>query len=321
MKNITEYPKPENRFQEISGSELPEGFSVKHGKVRDIIDLDDHLLICTSDRISAFDRVLGTVPYKGEVLNKIALFWFEKTKDILQNHIVREIGARTVYTRTCSVLPVEVVVRGYLTGSAWRDYSAGKKISGIELPAGMNFNQKFDRPLLTPSSKAEQGEHDLPLSREEIIEKNIVEPGLWKRIEETAFALFERGSRIAAENGLIMVDTKYEFGTIGNELYLIDEIHTPDSSRFWYAEDYEKLFAEGTAQKILDKEYLRTWLMERGYMGDGSPPEIPEDVYCETANRYITAYETITGTDFVPSALSAADEKKIIVQTIEEIKK
>jgi phosphoribosylaminoimidazole-succinocarboxamide synthase len=321
MKDMKEYPKPQDRFREISDSELPAGFSITHGKVRDIIDLDDHLLICTSDRISAFDRVLGTVPYKGEVLNKIALFWFEKTKDILQNHIVREVGARTVFTRKCTVLPVEVVVRGYLTGSAWRDYSAGKKISGIELPGGMQFNQKFDRPLLTPSSKAEQGEHDLPLSREEILERNIVDAGLWKQVEEAAFALFERGSQAAAENGLILVDTKYEFGTIGDELFLIDEVHTPDSSRFWYAEDYEKLFAEGKPQNILDKEYLRSWLMEHGYMGDGTPPEIPEEVFCETANRYITAFETITGTDFVPSSLSADDEKKKIVETMEQIQK
>lgn len=268
------------------------------GKVRDIIDIGDKLIIATSDRISAFDHVLTTIPFKGQVLNQMALFWFNATADILKNHIVEEITPRTVLVDKCEVLPVEVIVRGYLTGSAWRDYSKGNPVSGITLPAGMKANQRFSTPLITPSTKAEQGEHDLPISGEEIVSRGLVDADLWKQVEEKSLALFARGTEIAAKRGLILVDTKYEFGIKDGELRIVDEVHTPDSSRYWYADTYDELFAKGEEQRKVDKEFLRKWLMDHNWMGDGAPPVIPEQTVVDVAEKYIAAYETVTGEAF-----------------------
>ena len=291
-----------------------EAFASKltRGKVRDIFDLGDKLLISTSDRISAFDVVLSTIPCKGEVLNGLSNYWFDQTKDIIENHIEEKISSRSVIVAKCEVLPVEVVVRGYLTGSAWRDYEKGNAVSGISLPKGMKFNQRFEKPLLTPSTKAERGDHDEPIASEEVVSRGVVEEKLWRRVEESAHALFRRGSELAAERGLILVDTKYEFGVLDGKLLLIDEIHTPDSSRFWFKDTYEELFAAGEKQRKIDKEYLRQWLMEKGYMGSGTPPQIPDDVRVETAWRYIQAYQLITGTDFAPSGNTAEAEERLI---------
>ncbi|NOY08600.1 MAG: phosphoribosylaminoimidazolesuccinocarboxamide synthase [Spirochaetes bacterium] len=286
------------------------------GKVRDIYDLGRHLVIITTDRISAFDRVLSTIPFKGEILNRISLFWFGKTSDIIGNHVVEEISPRSVLVNKCSVIPVELVVRGYLTGSAWRDYKEGRPVSGIKLPEGMRFNEKFSAPVITPSTKEERGIHDEPVSEQEILKKRIVTEELWEQIKGTAYKLFARGSEIAGRNGLILVDTKYEFGLSDNKLILIDELHTPDSSRYWYRDTYKKLFENGEKQKKLDKEYLRQWLMERGFMGNGSIPDIPEQVRVEVAWRYIRAYETITGEEFVPQAPEPEKEKEIIIEKI-----
>ncbi|MDX9800892.1 MAG: phosphoribosylaminoimidazolesuccinocarboxamide synthase [Spirochaetia bacterium] len=283
------------------------------GKVRDVIDLGKELLIITSDRISAFDVILSTIPFKGEVLNKTSLFWFRKTSDIIKNHILEEISPRTVRVKKCKILPVEVIVRGYLTGSAWRDYSKGKDISGIALPKGMKFNQRFEKPLLTPSTKAEAGEHDAPISAGEIVSKGLVGKKIWDEVENKAASLFARGSELAAENGLILVDTKYEFGLLDGKLMLADEIHTPDSSRFWYSDTYEKLYSENKEQRQLDKEYFRKWLIDRGYMGEGEIPEITDHVRVETAKRYIDSYENITGKIFTPEAGDSEAEKKKIV--------
>lgn len=296
---------------DLSGS-IP----VVRGKVRDIFDIGNYLLIVTTDRISAFDRVLSTIPYKGEVLNRISLFWFKNTKDIINNHIAEEVTPRSVLVRKCQVIPIEVVVRGYLTGSAWRDYKAGKTVSGITLKDGMAFNEEFGEPLITPSTKSERGIHDEAVSEEAILERGIVSQKLWKQIKDTALRLFARGSDIAAENGLILVDTKYEFGLLDNELVLIDEIHTPDSSRYWYADTYEKLFKAGEKQNKLDKEYLRQWLMEQGFMGNGKIPDIPDEIRVEVAWRYIKAYETITGEEFVPLSKGAEEERRIIAKRI-----
>jgi phosphoribosylaminoimidazole-succinocarboxamide synthase len=296
--------------------ELPRGAPVTRGKVRDVVDAGTDLLICTTDRISAFDQVLTTVPCKGEVLNTISLFWFRATSDIIPHHVREEISARAIRAVKCRVLPVEVVVRGYLTGSAWRDYQQGKSISGIRLPPGMRFNERFDQPLLTPSTKEEKGSHDRPVSREEIIAGGLVEKSLWERIEETSRALFRRGTEIAARNGLILVDTKYEFGLHDGILTLADEVHTPDSSRFWYADTWEQLFAQGAGQRELDKEYLRQWLLARGWKGDGAPPRIPDEVRVQVARKYIEAWETITGRGFSPRALSAAEESSLIASLI-----
>jgi phosphoribosylaminoimidazole-succinocarboxamide synthase len=291
---------------------LPPGAPLSSGKVRDVVDAGNELLICTTDRISAFDRVLTTIPCKGEVLNTISLFWFRSTSDIVPNHVREEISARTIRAVKCRVIPVEVVVRGYLTGSAWRDYQQGAAVSGIRLPSGMRFNQRFERPILTPSTKEEKGTHDRPVSREEIIAGGLVEKVLWERIEETAIALFRRGTEVAARNGLILVDTKYEFGLHDGVLTLADEVHTPDSSRYWYADTWEKLFDQGAGQRELDKEYLRQWLLARAWKGDGVPPRIPDDVRVQVARKYIEAWETITGRLFTPRALNAAEESSLL---------
>ncbi|ORC35345.1 phosphoribosylaminoimidazolesuccinocarboxamide synthase [Marispirochaeta aestuarii] len=292
---------------------LPCGSRVFSGKVRDIIDLGDTLVISTSDRISAFDRVLSTIPCKGEVLNKVALHWFSRTEDILPNHIIESVTPRTVAVRKCEMLPVEVVVRGYLTGSAWRDYKAGKPVSGIALPSGMQMNQRFETPLITPSTKAEQGLHDEPISSEEILRQGLVDPAVWDTVQKAAIALFRRGTDDCARQGLILVDTKYEFGILNGQVYLVDEVHTPDSSRFWFADSYDQQFRAGKDPHKLDKEYLRQWLMDKGFMGDGEAPEIPDEVRIETARRYVGAYEGITGTTFTPEAggldeVAAVDE-------------
>ena len=302
-------------FSGFAGSDVAKTPGYIAGKVRDIFPAGDKLVISTSDRISAFDRILSTIPCKGELLNRISLFWFEQTADIVANHIAAQVTARTVAVKKCEVLPVEVIVRGYLTGSAWRDYQAGKDISGIRLPEGMKMNQKFEQPLLTPSTKAEVGEHDVPISCEEIVKSGLVEKDLWAKVEKAAVALFNRGSNMLEKQGLILVDTKYEFGLLDGELVLVDEVHTPDSSRFWYADTYEDLFDKGEEQRKIDKEYLRQWLIkEKNFMGDGDSPEIPDEVRIEVAWRYIQAYEQITGTEFVPQSLTEADEIKAIAE-------
>lgn len=292
---------------------LPSGARLSSGKVRDIVTLGGELLITTTDRISAFDRVLATVPCKGEVLNTLTLFWFDRTADIVPSHLLERVSARTVRAARCEVVPVEVVVRGYLTGSALRDYEAGRPVSGISLPPGMRPGQRFDEPLLTPSTKEAGGHHDRPVSRAELLAGALVPRGLWERIERTALALFRRGGEVAAANGLILVDTKYEFGLRRGELTLVDEVHTPDSSRYWYADTYPDLFAAGERQRELDKEYLRQWLLARGFRGDGAPPVIPDEVLQEVAWRYVTAWQTITGSDFTPGALDAAGESALVL--------
>jgi phosphoribosylaminoimidazole-succinocarboxamide synthase len=212
------------------------------------------------------------------------------------------------------VVPIEVVVRGYLTGSAWRDYRDGKTVSGISLPAGMKMNQRFETPLLTPSTKEEAGAHDRAISRQEIISSGRVEKRLWEQIEEASLRLFQKGTDIAARNGLILVDTKYEFGLLGSALTLVDEIHTPDSSRYWYADTWDKLFRAGEPQRELDKEYLRRWLLERGWKGEGVAPAIPDGERVEVASRYVTAWETITGGRFSPRGLGAAEESARVME-------
>ncbi|MBN1797316.1 MAG: phosphoribosylaminoimidazolesuccinocarboxamide synthase [Spirochaetales bacterium] len=289
------------------------------GKVRDILDFGSTMLICTTDRISAFDKVLGTIPCKGQVLNQISLYWFNQTADILKNHILEELSPRAVLVKKSTPLPVEVVVRGYLTGSAWRDYQKGNSISGIRLPSGMKFNQRFETPLLTPSTKAERGTHDLPISPAEIISSGIVERSVWEQVEEKALALFKKGTELAGAHGLILVDTKYEFGMNNGELILIDEIHTPDSSRYWYSNTYEQLFNKGEKQRKLDKEYLRQWLMEHNYMGDGEPPHIPDEIRIHVAWLYITAFETITGRTFIPTENDEKQEIDIISQKLSNL--
>lgn len=305
-----------NTFQGIDETLLPRDIDFHRGKVRDIIELEHKLILCTSDRISAFDRILTTIPCKGEVLNSLSVYWFKQTGDIVDNHLLEEISSRTVKVKKAEVLPVEVVVRAYLTGSAWRDYQSEGRVSGIDLPSGLRFNEKFPGPLLTPSTKAQIGTHDVPVSSQEVLEKRLVDPDIWREIERTALALFARGSEIAASRGLILVDTKYEFGLDNGKLVLVDEIHTPDSSRYWYADTYEELFARGEKQRKIDKEYLRQWLMDQGFMGNGEPPAIPDEIRLDVAERYIRALETITGGPFESSGNTVETEMGLVLESL-----
>jgi phosphoribosylaminoimidazole-succinocarboxamide synthase len=281
------------------------------GKVRDVYDLGDKLFIVTTDRVSAFDVVLDTVPFKGAMLNGLSNYWFEQTKDIIPNHIISIPHPNAILVKKCTILPIEVIVRGYLTGGGWREYEADGTVSGIALPKGLKKNCKFDTPILTPSTKAKEG-HDMPISVEEIIKQGIVEEKLMRKIADTALKLFARGQELVAKNGLILVDTKYEFGVLDDgSLIIADEIHTSDSSRYWYADGYEAAFKAGEDQKGLDKEYLRRWLMDQGFKGDGKPPVIPAEVKAALADRYEQAYRMITGKAFdfnQSNVISSLDE-------------
>jgi phosphoribosylaminoimidazole-succinocarboxamide synthase len=282
----------------LEKTELPGLPEPVRGKVRDMYDLGDRLLLVTSDRISAFDVVLGTVPCKGQVLNTIATHWFEQTADLVPNHMLEAPDPSAVVVKKLKGLPVEVVMRRYLTGSLWRDYEGGtRQIYGITLPDGMQRDQQFEKPILTPTTKAEQGEHDMPLSPAEIVEQNLVDAGLWKKVEEAARALFERGEQEAHKQGLILVDTKYEFGLDGQKLLVMDEIHTPDSSRYWEREEYQARYDKGDSQKMLDKENIRQWLLERGFSGQGSAPPLTDEVRVALAGTYLNLQKRLTGSE------------------------
>jgi phosphoribosylaminoimidazole-succinocarboxamide synthase len=274
------------------------------GKVRDVYSIDqDYLVMIATDRISAFDVVLPKgIPYKGQVLNQIAAKFLDSTKDIIPNWKIASPDPMITVGYKCNPLPVEMIVRAYLTGSSWRSYKAGsREICGVAIPEGMKEHQRFEKPILTPTTKAEQGEHDQDISREEIIREGLVTEADYKKIEEYSLALFERGTELARERGLILVDTKYEFGKRGDEIYLIDEIHTPDSSRYFYADTYEELFEKGMPQRQLSKEFVREWLMENGFKGEKGQkiPEMTEEVVKSISDRYIELYEKITGTKFL----------------------
>ncbi len=274
------------------------------GKVRDNYTLGDRRIIVISDRLSAFDKIITTIPFKGQVLNQMAAFWFDKTKDIVGNHTIEVPDPNAIVVKQCSAMPVEMVVRGYITGvtttSAWYNYEKGvRNFCGNELPEGLKKNQKFDKPILTPSTKAAHDDHDVSASREEILAEGKITAEDFDYMADVAMKLFERGVEIAAKQGIILVDTKYEFGkTPEGKIILIDEIHTPDSSRFWFADEYQKRFESGEEQKKIDKEYVREWLANKGFIGEGEVPQVPDDVRVEAARRYIEAYELITGQKF-----------------------
>ncbi len=255
----------------------------------------------TSDRVSAFDHVLGTIPFKGQILTDIASFWFDKTKHIVPNHFISQIDPQVLLVKKAKTLPVEVIVRGYITGSLWREYSNGINGQyGFLLPENLKQNQKFDKPILTPSTKAEYGMHDEPISREKIINE-LVEESIYSKAEDYAMKLFKAGQEWAAENGLILVDTKYEFGIVDDELIVIDEIHTPDSSRYWIESEYKKRYENGEKQKMLDKENIRQWLIDRGFSGEGTPPELSDEIRISLAENYFDLYKKLTGKNFDPS--------------------
>jgi len=280
-----------------------------NGKVRDVYTLESgELVMVVSDRISAFDVILPKgIPFKGQVLNQIAEKFLDATADIVPNWKIATPDPNVTVGHFCETYPVEMIVRGYLTGSSWRLYkNGGREICGVPLVDGLKEHQAFPEPILTPTTKAEQGAHDENITRDEIIAQGLVSEEEYKELERISLALFKRGSEIAQKMGLILVDTKYEFGKKDGQIYLIDEIHTPDSSRYFYAEGYEERFAKGENQKQLSKEFVREWLMENGFQGNEGEqvPEMTDEFINTVSERYIELYETITGDKFIKSDIN-----------------
>lgn len=282
---------------------FPGQTGVYHGKVRDVYSIGEDLLVMVAtDRISAFDVVLPEgIPYKGQVLNEIATYFLDSTADIVPNWKLATPDPMVAVGIRCEGFRVEMIIRGYLTGSAWREYQAGcRELCGVKLPDGMRENERFPEPIITPTTKAEAG-HDENISKEEIIAQGIMSATDYEVVERYTRALFERGTKMAAEKGLILVDTKYEFGKHNDKIYLIDEIHTPDSSRYFYADGYEERFRKGEPQRQLSKEFVRQWLIENGFMGKPGQkvPEMTPEFIATVTDRYIELYEHVTGRSFV----------------------
>ncbi len=289
--------------------------NVYHGKVRDVYNIDDRFLVMiATDRISAFDVVLPKgIPSKGQVLNQMASEFLDTTVDLVPNWKLATPDPMVTIGKYCKPFPVEMIIRGYLTGSSWRSYKAGaREICGVPIPDGMKEHQRFENPIITPTTKAEEG-HDEDITREEIIKQGLVSAEDYKMLEDYTRVLFKRGTEIAAKKGLILVDTKYEFGKVDDKIYLIDEIHTPDSSRYFYAETYEENFKKGLPQKQLSKEFVREWLMENGFQGkEGQKiPEMTDEIVESISKRYIELYEKIIGKPFI------YDESEDIVTRME----
>ncbi len=286
--------------------------SVYHGKVRDVYDVDDKLVMVATDRISAFDVILPKgIPFKGQVLNQIAASFLDATADIVPNWKLATPDPMVTVGLKCEGFRVEMIIRGYLTGSAWRDYKSGcRNLCGNILPEGMRENERFPEPLVTPTTKADEG-HDENISKEEIIAQGLVSKEDYELMEQYTRALFKRGSEIAASKGLILVDTKYEFGKRDGKIYLIDEIHTPDSSRYFYADGYQEKFEKGEPQKQLSKEFVRQWLIEHDFMGkEGQTvPEMTDEYVESVSERYIELYEHITGESFVKAESENIEER------------
>ena len=275
------------------------------GKVRDTYSTEDgRLVLVTTDRISAFDHVLPqAIPFKGQVLNQVAAFFFEATESVIDNHVVSVPDPNVTIARRCEPIPIEFVVRGYLAGHAWRVYrDGGRTLCGKSLPEGLRQNSRLPEPILTPATKAEEG-HDEDISREEILERGILDAETFDTLRDAALRLFERGSELARKRGLLLVDTKYEFGRAPDgELVLIDEVHTPDSSRYFYADSYDERLERDQPQRQLSKEFVREWLMDQGFQGrEGDTlPDLPDELRLRVARRYIELYETVTGRTFEP---------------------
>ncbi len=301
--------------------EFPGQKSVYNGKVRDVYSIgDDKLVMVATDRISAFDVILPKgIPFKGQVLNQIAAKFLDDTKDICPNWKLATPDPMVTVGIRCEGYPVEMIVRGYLCGSAWRAYKSGvREICGVKIPEGMKENQKFPTPIITPTTKAEIGQHDEDISKEEILARGLVSKEDYEVLEKYTLALFQRGTEIAAKRGLILVDTKYEFGKANGTIYLMDEIHTPDSSRYFYADGYQERFAKGEPQKQLSKEFVREWLMDNGFQGKAGQkvPEMTSAIVKSISERYIELYENIVGEKFKKetdiSALGNRIEKNVL---------
>ncbi len=286
--------------------DIPQLGSKQQGKVRDFYVMPDKRIIITTDRQSAFDVILGYVPFKGAVLNQLAAFWFEQTKHIVPNHVSSIPDPNVTIAKNCQLIPIEMIVRGYLTGvtvtSPWGNYQKGERfIYGIRFPDGLRKNQKLSTPIITPTYHGDmtgKGGHDTRLTKEDILSKKLAPKKLYEQMEAAALALFDYGSKLCEKQGLILVDTKYEFGLHDGKLMLIDEVHTPDSSRFWIAKTYKERFEKGLEPENYDKEFLRLWYAKREYKGDGKPPEMSEELIVALAKRYIGVYEKITGEKF-----------------------
>ena len=312
IRRQLDYTLKETNFKQLG--------NLYRGKVRDNYIKEDKRIIIATDRLSAFDRVITTIPFKGQMLNKISSFWFEKTKDLVRNHIIEVPDPSVSVVHQCQTLPVEIIVRAYITGTAWRNYLKGEPTSGIIIPKGLKKNQKLDEVLVTPSTKAESG-HDIYISKEQIIRENMVGKEIYEEMEEAALKLFKYGQEYCKKNGIIMVDTKYEFGLKDGELMVIDEIHTQDSSRFWILESYEGFFEKDEEPDILDKEIFRGWLMDTypkifpDIKPDEEIPPISEDIKIELATRYMRSYKKITGSDF---KAEVADVNQRILENLKE---
>jgi len=297
-----------------SNFRFPGQKSIYKGKVRDVYNIDDkYLLMIVSDRISAFDVVLPKgIPYKGQVLNQIAARFLDATSDLVPNWKIATPDPTVTIGYKCEPYPVEMIVRAYLTGSSWRSYKAGaRQICGIPLPDGLKEHQRFPHPIITPTTKAEQGRHDEDISREEIIKSGLIPEEDYNLIEKYTMEIFLKGSEIAASHGLILVDTKYEFGRRDDKIYLIDEINTPDSSRYFYADGYQERFDKGLPQKQLSKEFVREWLMNNGFQGKAGQkvPEMSDSFVNQVSERYIELYENITGEKFKKADISNVTER------------
>ncbi len=287
-------------------TDMPELGERIEGKVRDIYLQDGQRVLITTDRVSAFDQVLGAIPFKGQVLNQLSAWWFDQVGDIVANHVRSVPDPNVTIGVEAEALPVEVIVRGFITGvtstSLWTLYAEGvDRPYGLDLPPGLNKDDPLPEPVITPTTKATGGAHDERLTNAEVVEQGLVDPALWEEVQEAALAVFQHGQRVAAEAGLILVDTKYEFGLINGKLALIDEVHTPDSSRYWVADTY----GLGEPQNY-DKEFLRLWFVDQGYRGEGPAPTMPDEFIAEVAGRYIDAFERLTGTTFEPGEQPAA---------------
>ena len=288
----------------LGSVDLPGGDRFQ-GKVRDMVRLGDRRVLITTDRVSAFDRVLGLIPFKGQILTQLSAFWFEQTRDIVDNHLIEVPDPNVIVGREADPLPVEIIVRGYITGvtstSLWTLYSQGvERPYGLDLPEGLQKDDPLPEPIITPTTKATGGAHDERLTPTEVLEQGLVEPVLWEEVQRVALAVFRRGQEVAKRAGLILVDTKYEMGLIDGKLAIIDEIHTPDSSRYWLAESYDAARAAGESPEHYDKEFLRKWFARQGYRGEGPIPPMPPRFVAQVAERYMQTFEWLTGQAFEP---------------------
>ncbi len=297
--------RPENTLDAL-GPEFDALGRRYSGKVRENFSKAGVRTIIVTDRVSAFDVVLGTIPFKGQVLNGLAQHWFERTRERFPNHLIDVPDPQACRAVECEPIPVEMVVRGYLTGvsqtAIWRAYERGERsFCGHALPDGLVKHQRLPENIVTPSTKAPKGQHDESVSKAELIERGLIDAARFDALERRCLELFAFGQAIARERGLLLVDTKYELGVRPDgEIVLIDEIHTPDSSRYWYAETYEQAMARGEDPPSMDKEYIRRWLVAQGFSGDGAPPALPDELRIEAARRYVATYERLTGREFVP---------------------